>query len=100
MLLLEPVNAGDVVMVIGEELPVDEAIATTGASVMDVGAKDEGARVVGAKDEGATVVGATDDGDAVVGTKVDGVMDVGEGLEMVEALSTVVGAAVGEGLAV
>jgi len=83
MLLLEPVNAGDVVTVIGEEL--DEAIAI-------IGAKDDGLMDVGATDEGARVVGATDDG--------DGVMDVGEGLEMVEALSTVVGAAVGEGLAV
>ena len=34
-----------------------------------------------------------------VGLVVGGVMDVGEGLEMVEALSTVIGAAVGEGLA-
>ena len=40
MLLLEPVNTGDVVMVVGEELPVGEAIASVGAKVdgvMDVG---------------------------------------------------------------
>jgi len=48
---------------------------------------------VGATDEGAGVVGSTDEGAAVDGTKVNGVVDVGEGLEMAEALSTVIGAA-------
>jgi hypothetical protein len=77
MLLLEPVNTGDVVMVVGEELPVGEAIAS-------VGAKVDGVMDVCATNEGARVVGATDDGAAVDGTKVDGMMDVGEGLEMVD----------------
>ena len=74
LLLVDPVNAADVVMVVGEGLAVGEAIANIGAKV-----------------DGVMDVGATDDGAAVVGAKVDGVMDVGEGLEMVEA--SIVGAA-------